>query len=405
MFPVVVEVPSLTTADDAEPFAMGAASAWCDYCSIETVPVPLSNPLQGWNLFPCHLTECSCCYTLDYNVCDNCEQVPGCCSCYYCEWGEHMVSDVCGNCDYCSDHCNCEDEDEDDCDCSSCRGVYFGSAPWVRRNDPMPTATTVDVARMIREESQTMGLDPVQSMADFYLCDYVATVIKQGFRYGTGMNNGTRNAHQLRTSAENFQRHIVRRADSLFQDYVFAAIGGEVRHHGAVRGSVPGGRESCWDYWFAMGDTIGREVLTQDCVDIFGDGSWDSGYGGWAWEQIARVLLARLDGSLDARTFVDRVFSLQHNGGSLLDKARWASLTDNSWGVGYCQNIGNAHASHRIAFDVLLENASEEVRRMVWDLLITCPRHVPGYGDDSYASDYFRIREAFTSLPNMIEED
>lgn len=259
---------------------------------------------------------------------------------------------------------------------------------------------------MIRDESRAMNLDPVQSMADFYLCDYVETVLSMGFKYGTSNYNGTRDAHQLRTSAQNFQRHIVRRADTLFQDYVFAAIGGEVRHHGSISGSIPGGRESCWDYWHAMGESIGRETLTADCVRIFGDGSWDSGYGGYAWETIARTLQGRLQGRLDARTFVDRVFSLQHNGGSLLDKARWVKLTPNGWSVDYCQSIGNAHASERIGFHVLLENASEEVRAMVRTLATQFGPWVPGYKNENvWESDLACMRDALANIPNVRTEE
>lgn len=428
LFPVVSVVPSLTTSEDAEPFEMGAASHWCDQCSLETVPVALTNPLQGWNLFTCHLSECGCCYSLGESVCECCELITDCCECLWCNRGDHTCKEVCDHCDSCSSDCYCtfcscgnpaecgECEECDmhctcysSCTCEDCQQretLSTFKAPWVARGDEMPTQANVNVAQWIREESRNMLLDPVQAMADFYLCDYVETVLAQGFKYGTSMNNGTRDAHQLRTNARNFQAHIVRRADTLFMDYTFAAIGGEVRHHPSVAGNIPGGREDCWDYWHAMGETIGRDVLTRDCVHLFGDGSWDSGYGGDAWHTIAQTLSMRLQGSLDARTFVDRVFSLQHNGGSLLDKVRWVSETPNGWGVGYCQNIGNAHASERIGFHVLLENASNEVRAMVRQLAVQFGPWVPGYKvEDQWKSDHAMILDALSNTRDYANEE
>jgi hypothetical protein len=299
------------------------------------------------------------------------------------------------------------------------------------RQDAMPTQTNVNVEHMIRDEARAMAFDPVRAMADFYLCDYVIATYRHGYGlahychltakesgahwegfFGVGRERELETEWDVRTTAHamgrvdvprivqdarTIQDSIVQRADTLFTEYTFAAIGGEVRHHESVRGSVPGGRESCWDYWHAMGETIGRERLTQDSVDLFGDHSWGSGYGGEAWRVIARTLLDRLQGRLDARTFVDRVFSLQHNGGSLLDKVSWPMLTPDCHGVGYCETIGNNHASETIGFDTLLENASPDVRDMMRTLVTQHGKAVAGYGVSDWKSDWARIMSALHS--------
>lgn len=419
--PVVNVIPSVFIEDT--PVTMLAvetvAPVWCDECAEETHPVPMSSALHGWITYPCHQRECSCCWEIGnvseicpecscvfdccgcnqcgscgsqgaFRTCPKCDECSSCCDCSHCSGGCSNLSafECCGECQSCG--CNCEPREEEEpyiassCSCSECQGNRTRAnrtrnpAPWVQRGDPMPESADLNVSEMIRTQAIVMGLDPVQSMADFYLCDYVATVVAQGFKYGTSLHNaGTRTAHMLRADAITLQRVVTARCDGLFRDYTFAAIGGEVRHHGDIRGQVPGGRESQWDYWYAMGECGDRQALTSDCVDLFGDGTWGGSYGGSKWATIAKTLRDRLSGKLDARTFVDRVFSLQHNGGSLLNKVQWPILNGAQRDCSYCTSIGNAHAAEAIDFAQLLGSASQDavslVRRLVSDFATFLP--------------------------------
>lgn len=365
------------------------APTWCDECGREVTPVPLSSASEGWYM-PCHERECGGCYRHPsrWEMCNNCDNCDECCSCPTCFNCDEKQDDVCSDCNYCRQCCKClectycgsyTDNKCEDCNfCGSCCECFrngsqsfapTGDAPWIVRGDALPDSASFDVSRELSREAETLGLDPAQVMSDFYLCDWVAAKIAQGFPYGTGSKNGTANAHALRKSAQVLQKHLVAKCAPIFEDYVFAAIGGEVRHHRNVRGSIPAGRETCWDYWYAMGEEGDRETLTQDCVNLFSDGTWGSSYGGPRWATIATVLLQRFSGMLDDRTFVDRVFTLQHNGGSLLNKISWPVRNDSYGGVHSMIEIGNAHAADIPNFSVLLRYASADTAGMIREVV------------------------------------
>lgn len=402
---------------------MPAAPHYCDTCGIETIPLPLSNPSMGWNLFPCHNEECGCCYKVG-TLCENCECVESCCECVqcgscsktfkdsgvfcgHCEWCENCCScevcDGCGwvndcdcptcavcgckggsgasygdqqcanDCGNCNDHCDCGSER---CDCSDCRNERGGSDSryltpgWVDRGDVLPNEIPECVEMMTRDDRNLVN--PVRMMADFYIADYIMAAIPAK----VSVLGDDRNANILRQSAAALQSHIVALCDPVFQDYVFSAIGGEVRHHANCRGMMPGGRDSMWDYWWAMGEANGRRNLTEDCVNLFDDDCWGGSYGGSKWRIIATTLLLRLEGKLDAKTFVDRVFSLQHNGGSLLNKMSWADcayLPD-------CLTIGNAHAADHCDFPTLGMYASHD-GKMLLNLFAATSAHYVNLSD------------------------
>lgn len=407
LFPAYPTVHVLESSP--EPFAMGPAAQWCGECQEEIYPLPLSNPEKGWFL-PCHEQECSNCYNHPHasEVCQNCNACEFCDTCMWCDSCQEKKNGdtFCGECDYCGDCCKCNScshcgdkfkdyshayqkcDEDDECElCNSCCSGHesrreeeassaSGTAPWLRRGDTMPASADTNAYTLIQEEAQLRQLDPVQAMADFYLADYVRTILTFGFK-SSSLNNGSRQAHLLKQAATTLQDSIVQRADDLFQIYTFCAIGGEVRHHGSIRGEIPSGRSDCWDYWLAMGEVGNRQALTQDCVDLFSDGNWGGSYGGYKWQVIAETLLARLQGVLDPRTFVDRIFSLQHNGGSLLNKVEWPHLTAPNHYVNHCKYIGNAHAAEQIGFAVLLESASEDAQALVQSLMVSFGPWIP----------------------------
>lgn len=363
-------------------FEMPAGEGWCDRCGV--MAEWISDTAQGgdtWGLSCCYFqcehctdlhyrdeqnqcgacdnccdhTACSyCCVCCDWDCyCAHCEQCESCCSCEHCSYCGHAVEVTCGDCSYCSDCCSCYAEDE--CSCSDCqsgatrygRGIVPG---WEDRGDAVPSAETL--ADLLPMSEHTAPAAPVPMMADFYLAEWCA-VISSDVR--------------VRRAARTLQSAIVAACDSAFREYVFAAIGGELRHHARV--DLGGGRETAWRYWRGLSETSGRVQLIRDAVALFGDGSWSAGYGGRAWQICAEVLLARETGALDPRTFVDRVFSLQHNGGSLLNKTSWRGGD-----VYYCRDIGNAHAADVTAVGTLLNWASADGRSLLRDVNLSDPR-------------------------------
>ncbi len=63
--------------------------------------------------------------------------------------------------------------------------------------------------------------------------------------------------------------------------------------------------------------------LFKNAADIFTDGSWGAGYGGKPWGECASTFYHYYNGDFSPKQFVDRVFALQHNGGSFLNKRTW----------------------------------------------------------------------------------
>lgn len=380
------------------------APVWCEECSLFATPIPLSDSALGWILHPCHETECSDCYNAG-SLCteDKCEECCSCVTCQYC--GRTGDQEMCSNCEYCDpdytngcggcecsqcsscgqvkagllcDHCG-------HCSCESCRSEaaaaeeeenYSSVTPgWISRGDVLPTDVPLyDVGGSLTEEAKGRndhpGVDPAQAMADFYVSDFVMATLRKAFRNGMSVNNaGTRTAQILWQQAKALQDFHIARCDGIFRDYVFAAVGGEIRHHVNVRGTTPGGRESMWDFWHHLGEKIGRTALLADAVEIFGCDSWSGSYGGPKWQTIARTALQRETGELDARTFVDRVFSMQHNGGSLLNKISWKIRNDRSYSTGEMAYIGDAHAADEIGWETLWSVASDDARSLLVTLV------------------------------------
>ena len=53
---------------------------------------------------------------------------------------------------------------------------------------------------------------------------------------------------------------------------------------------------------------------------MFSEGSWEEGYGGSAWADIAKHGLDFVQGKINAEMFVDQAFSLEHNNGNMFNK-------------------------------------------------------------------------------------
>ena len=354
---------------------MGPATHFCSQCSIEVMPSPLTDSSVGWIMFPCHESECSCCYEIGI-ACPRCDKIEdACCDCSSCSYCSALVDseDICSECSECESCCSCSkcsgcdakgnsvdfcgrcsDYDNVCVDCCICSSYL--SPGWDSRNLKLPTHRHDFLADMESE----FRVSPVESMADFYVCDWVLAVIPETNSDALSVN--------LRRDALRLQNYLIGRLDFAFRSYGFVACGGESRHHCNVN-SLPMGREDCFDYFYAIGLQNDRVALLEDLVEIFGCDSWSSGYGGRAWQGCAEILLARETGNLDAKTFVDRVFSLQHNGGSFLNKVGWMASSGGMRNVDYCQAIGNAHAARNVDFDVLLRDCSIDAFQLAENLL------------------------------------
>lgn len=281
--------------------------------------------------------------------CMHCDALAGECEC--CEdCGSLYCSGPCGDCGYCE--CSCGNE-SDECNSSGSFGTTR-DAPWVTRDGYKRQSSSrwvkwYDVWEVDR------STDLCQSAADFYLLEALA---------GGVVNNGApADAYlgMLRSEAQSSLSALVARLDKCFTGYVDAIIGGELRHHRAS-GSLSGDRKDAWVEWHSIRQHSGVEAL-RDAERLFLEFHQGSGYGGEAWANITRVLIARVTGQISPATFVDRVWNLQHNGGSLFDKGSWGVVNGPKWGY-YELNrwILPAHGVLDTPWTVLLAAASPEVR-------------------------------------------
>ncbi len=87
--------------------------------------------------------------------------------------------------------------------------------------------------------------------------------------------------------------------------------------HGAF-GTITN-RAGMWAQWYEMYQQVGLDILELG-RNMFLTGVWSDGYGGYWWGVAADLVWRYKRGDISRDLFIDHVFGLQHNGGSLLNK-------------------------------------------------------------------------------------
>lgn len=297
-----------------------------------------------------HSEDCECCETCGYSPCECCstcgEGPPwDCTCCTYCEsTASACVCETCRNCGY----------NENDCSCGSSNYHTFGSttkAPWSDRDDDPALGT---LPRM--EDCQNSAIDPVQAAADFYLLDAIKNMVRTAdvtfddpdaqARFSASIGVTLRSDSMLSAitqSAERSYRNLVDHLAPNFLAYALPAVGGELRYHRcAGKAMKASSRESAWDKFVGIVERKGAETLFEadSLFREFGNGA----YGGERWGAAAKVVGQYLAGTMPAWLFVDRVFTLEHNGGCFLNKVNWARTNRPGWGLSKMAYVLNAHA-------------------------------------------------------------
>lgn len=177
---------------------------------------------------------------------------------------------------------------------------------------------------------------------------------------------------KIENAAAAMQKELVDILDKSFVHYVHIAVAGEVRHHKAIKGRVLSeDRNVAWAGWRAVFEAVGNRALL-DLEELFLEFE-DSGYGGPKWAEPCRVLYNRLEGTLgpnpdaNKKLFVDRVFSIQHNGGALLDKISWKIKNNSSWTVGRLPELLDSHHADVPDIEGLSRNASPKIQKILMD--------------------------------------
>jgi len=152
-----------------------------------------------------------------------------------------------------------------------------------------------------------------------------------------------------------------------FYEYLNLAIGGEIRHHRAGREVLSSNRPIAWCDWQHVFEEHGVSAI-QNAALLFREFPSNAGYGGEAWAQAAEILASFLDGRLgpdeatNRRLFMDRVWTLEHNNGCILNKVPWINLD-------HIQKVLNAHAANPPNLQALYKRAGRGVRDM-WNQYI-----------------------------------
>ena len=166
-----------------------------------------------------------------------------------------------------------------------------------------------------------------QLLNDFYLSDLMATVSK---------------GSALESTASQLKAKVHQNAAEFIAAYLAIAVGGEIRYaFTKLAGDYPAElnllkqRFGAASYSYnereaaqtSVLETLENASVTDQveffrlCWQVFDCGKWIiSGYGGSAWGNIAHAGHQFLSGAWTPTVFVDHVFDLRHNGGSLFDK-------------------------------------------------------------------------------------
>lgn len=355
----------------------------------------------------CNNTEdacvcCASCLQVTCSCCETCETYPcQCCS---------ICGDAPWNCVCCHDCGNTEDE----CECAEGPSGTMGHSAkpgWVERGH-------ADVKCIVKSDNWRKAwpeidekFDPVQMAADFYLLEAIVTdapLRVTGIAPVAAMHANTeerdhdvlksmgvtlkkdrvalikeRNARiaadrkndpvydlaWIIGEAEQLLDEVVDVSDATLVGYFHMAIAGEARHHRAIGGTVLAGgdyRAGAWVGWRKVYEQVGPEAI-KDLAALLGEISGGT-YGGKRWQQAAEILYSRVTcelGPTEAvtkRLFVDRAWTLEHNGGCFLNKIDWHCGNRKGWNLSYLKSrVLEAHAANPPQWRILMSVASDRV--------------------------------------------
>ena len=293
-------------------------------------------------------------------------------------------------------------------------------------------------------------IDPAQAAADFYLLlgirdkafvdhdDFYfpseEEMKKSGAILGFGESEIRERVKQLTKSIEENPvnrltrmsdesgtkfTELVNELDTSFREYVHMACGGELRHHAGI-GCFPSTRRIAWVKWKYIFEEYGPDALLK-MEELFLEFPGSS-YGGKKWGDAAKILWLRETGKLgpdsitNKHLFVDRVFTLEHNGGCFLNKLEWANFRQDRDGYSLPyyhmkETVLNAHAHNPTNIDVLYGHASDKVRKIVDDyfaLAVKCGFKIQGIWSKSPSSvvvddDEDTVVKAETEVTGLID--
>ena len=352
----------------------------------------------------CEKANCECCGTCDQYPCNCCD------TCHY----SNDYCECCGDCECYP--CECDEE----CECGECETcgengkMGTSSKPgWVSRGHKVTNVVYDDNWQETWPEIDADHFDPVVESANFYLLEAITGGVPNGIperpisahRSNTAKRDeelliqlGVKSAKErakrikardaaiedrktndpdfalavLLAEAEDMLETVVEKADTTLVGYFHMACAGEARHHRAIGGTVLAGgrsRAGAWIGWRKIYEAVGPESV-KDLANLLAEITGGT-YGGERWEEAANILYGRITGELgpteaiNKRLFVDRAWTLQHNGGIFLNKINWRVSNRKGWDLGAVQTkVLDAHASNPPNWKLLCSVADVKVVEM-----------------------------------------
>lgn len=311
-----------------------------------------------------------------------------------------------------------DEEEYDDVDVEKVDyiGQYTGDCPWSLEfltQDIISETKSDGFWQTLWPHADQTTMDPVMEAADYYLLFGISNNSFVSFdevSYPTddelktagsllGLSNNIIEARQAAVAKERLDNPAyllsnyteeartmfveqVERLDLIFKDYAHLACGGELRHHKAMKSSkfYKGSRRAAWAKWFYLYQHHGPESLVE-MSKLFRQIKGNS-IGGEAWAQASDILYARETFTLGPdqfttkQLFVDRMFTLEHNNGSFLNKLNWINKrkgrkgADLPFGV-MKDTVLAAHCASPADIHTLYLHASEPVQKLLHEYIET----------------------------------
>lgn len=357
--------------------------------------------------------ECQC------ETCEVCESLTDYCNCVTCEscgtkgqegdfeydWSL-VCSDCCSKCTLTKAMCTCCRFCElPECECHSEFG-YAHYPPWEARGIVVPQIKCDGNWASQWPELDT-DIDPVQEAATFYMLEglshglpfmdgkvrvpslvqstqsidkFIETFGEDNVTLALGLARKGEVEGKMQSIAMEAAWMLNKLTDEIVESlwaYCHIAISGEARHHRALGGRVfQGPRDRAWQAWRTVYDKVGPEGIN-DLATLFLEFE-DDAFGGVPWANAAKVLYQYEKGTLgpdpmtNKRMFLDRVFTMVHNNGSLLNKVGWGSKQPVHLGDMY--RILDAHASEVTQWEVLYGSARKSAQHIMEAWYAACER-------------------------------
>lgn len=200
---------------------------------------------------------------------------------------------------------------------------------------------------------------------------------------------------KLNREADTLYRNLIDRLDVSFRQYAHLACGGEVRYMLKSDPHYPSNdRRWAWAAWWFVFEKYGIKSL-ETMIDLFRKNGYGA-IGGEKWAVCADVLLSREAGTLgpdeltNKQLFIDRVFTLQHNTGSFLNKLSWSNnRAGRNPGGGHWREMKDtvlpAHCANPVDIKTMYNYASTNVQQLLikyFDLALSHGLEINGVWED-----------------------